>query len=75
MLFWINDMPDFADQAVFLDESPITPDTASLAYMESLRAQGVKVLAPAIWKMLTLNGRGDIVPSDYARMHALPVST
>ncbi|HCL41889.1 MAG TPA: glycerophosphodiester phosphodiesterase, partial [Pseudomonas sp.] len=29
-------------------------------------AQGVKVLAPAIWKMLTLNGRGDIVPSDYA---------
>ncbi|MAD00287.1 glycerophosphodiester phosphodiesterase [Pseudomonas abyssi] len=66
VLFWINEMPAFADQAVFLDESPITPDTASLAYMESLRTQGVKVLAPAIWKMLTLNGRGDIVPSEYA---------
>lgn len=66
VLFWINEMPDFADQAVFLDESPITADTASLAYMESLRAQGVKVLAPAIWKMLTLDGRGEIVPSEYA---------
>ncbi|SDS10846.1 glycerophosphoryl diester phosphodiesterase [Halopseudomonas xinjiangensis] len=66
VLFWINETPEFASQAVFLDESPITPDTSSLAYMEELRAQGVQVLAPAIWKMLTLNGRGDIVPSEYA---------
>jgi len=64
--FWINEMPDFADQAVFLDESPITPETSSLAYMEGLYAQGVRVLAPAIWKMLTLDGRGEIVPSEYA---------
>lgn len=64
--FWINEMPDFADQAVFLDESPITPETSSLAYMEELRAQGVRILAPAIWKMLTLNSQGEIVPSEYA---------
>jgi glycerophosphoryl diester phosphodiesterase len=64
--FWINEMPDFADQAVFLDESPITPETSSLAYMEELHAQGVRILAPAIWKMLTLDGHGEIVPSEYA---------
>lgn len=66
VLFWINETPEFASQAVFLDESPLTPDTTSLAYMESLRAQGVQVIAPAIWKMLTLDGRGEIVPSEYA---------
>lgn len=66
VLFWINETPEFARQAVFLDESPLTPDSTSLAYMESLRAQGVQVIAPAIWKMLTLDGRGDIVPSEYA---------
>lgn len=66
VIFWINEMPEFAEQAVFLDESPITPETSSLAYMEGLHAQGVRVLAPAIWKMLTLDGRGEIVPSEYA---------
>ena len=34
--------------------------------MEELRAQGVRVLAPAIWKLITLDGRGEIVPSEYA---------
>lgn len=67
VLFWINETPEFGRQAVFLDESPITPETSSLAYMESLRAQGVNVLAPAIWKMLTLNGHQEIVPSEYAQ--------
>lgn len=66
VIFWINEMPEFAEQAVLLDESPITPETSSLAYMEGLHAQGVRVLAPAIWKMLTLDGRGEIVPSEYA---------
>lgn len=66
VLFWVNETPRFGRQAVFLDESPITPETASLAYMENLRAQGVNVLAPAIWKMLALNGHQEIVPSEYA---------
>jgi len=66
VLFWINETPEFGSQAVFLDESAISPGTSSLAYMEDLRAQGVRILAPAIWKMLTLDGSGDIVPSEYA---------
>ncbi|MAL99024.1 MAG: glycerophosphodiester phosphodiesterase [Alteromonadaceae bacterium] len=67
VLFWINQMPEFGRQAVFLDESPLTPETSSLAYMESVKAQGVNVLAPALWKMLTLDAHDQIVPSDYAR--------
>ncbi|QIB51974.1 glycerophosphodiester phosphodiesterase family protein [Pseudomonas sp. OIL-1] len=67
VLFWINETPDFARQAVFLDETPHTAETTSLAYMESLRAKGVRILAPAIWKMLALDGGGQIVPSEYAQ--------
>ncbi|QJD60760.1 glycerophosphodiester phosphodiesterase [Pseudomonas sp. gcc21] len=67
VLFWINETPDFARQAVFLDEAPHTAETTSLAYMESLHARGVRILAPAIWKMLTLDGAGEIVPSEYAQ--------
>ncbi|PHQ13886.1 glycerophosphodiester phosphodiesterase family protein [Marinobacter profundi] len=66
VLFWVNEMPRFGRQAVFLDESAHTPENSSLAFMESLKAQGVNILAPAIWKMLTLDGHQQIVPSDYA---------
>ena len=67
VLFWVNEMPEFGQQAVFLDEEPHTPQNTSLAYMQDLKAQGVQVLAPAIWKMLTLDGHQQIVPSDYAK--------
>lgn len=66
VLFWINDMPRFGKQAVFLDQEPITAENSSLARMERLSAQGVNILAPALWKMLTLDGHQQIVPSEYA---------
>ncbi|KAA1171475.1 glycerophosphodiester phosphodiesterase [Marinobacter salinexigens] len=66
VLFWVNETPRFGRQAVFLDQDSHTPENTSLAYMESLKAQGVNILAPAIWKMLTLNSYGEIVPSEYA---------
>ncbi|MFC4259983.1 glycerophosphodiester phosphodiesterase family protein [Marinobacter lacisalsi] len=66
VLFWVNETPAFGQQAVFLDQEAITPETSSLAYMEDLKARGVNILAPALWKMLTLNGHQEIVPSEYA---------
>ena len=66
VLYWVNETPRFGKQAVFLDQEPITPDNTSLAFMENLKARGVNILAPAIWKMLTLDGHGEIVPSEYA---------
>lgn len=67
VLFWVNETPRFGRQAVFLDEAAHTDDNSSLAYMEGLKKQGVNILAPAIWKMLTLNSHQEIVPSEYAR--------
>jgi len=66
VLFWINETPRFGRQAVFLDQSAPTSKNTSLAYMESLKARGVNILAPALWKMLTLDSYGEIVPSEYA---------
>lgn len=66
VIFWVSEMPEFGKQAVFLDEDDHTAENVSLEYMESLVQQGVPVLAPAIWKMLTLNSNNEIVPSEYA---------
>lgn len=66
VLFWVNETPRFGRQAVFLDQAEITPENSSLAYMESLKARGVNILAPALWKMLTLDSYGEMVPSEYA---------
>ncbi|MBW4934785.1 glycerophosphodiester phosphodiesterase family protein [Marinobacter sp. F4206] len=66
VLFWVNETPRYGEQAVFLDQAAPNRENTSLAYMESLKAQGVNILAPALWKMLALNGHEEIVPSEYA---------
>lgn len=66
VVFWVNQMPEFGNQAVFLDEKPNDPANVSMAYTEDLTRQGVPILAPALWKMLTLDGNQKIVPSEYA---------
>jgi len=66
VVFWVNQLPEFGRQAVFLDEKSNDPENVSMAYMESLTQKGVPILAPALWKMLTLNSHQEIVPSEYA---------
>ncbi|TGN38293.1 glycerophosphodiester phosphodiesterase family protein [Marinobacter confluentis] len=66
VLFWVNETPEFGRQAVFLDQEELMPETSSLQYMENLESRGVNIIAPALWKMLTLDDNGDIVPSAYA---------
>ena len=58
VVFWVNETPEFGKQAVFLDESDLTKATSSRAYMNELKAEGINILAPALWKMLTLNKNG-----------------
>jgi glycerophosphoryl diester phosphodiesterase len=66
--YWVKNNPDFAEQAVFLDDRMYTDKTfkASLANMTALADSGVKIIAPPIYALLALNEKGDIVPSDYA---------
>ncbi|PCC99356.1 glycerophosphodiester phosphodiesterase family protein [Halopseudomonas pelagia] len=67
VLFWIDQFPAFGRQAVYLDDRALTDESASLDYMTDLKAQGVAILAPALWKLLSLDDQQRIVPSEYAR--------
>ncbi|MBQ4798145.1 glycerophosphodiester phosphodiesterase [Pseudoalteromonas sp. MMG006] len=70
--YWINNNPDLANQSVYLDGrdseagfDPSNPDTWQPS-MEELVTDGVKILAPPIWMMLSIDNNNKIVPSQYA---------
>ncbi len=72
VLYWIENEPEFGAQAVYLiDDSSIEgldgmdPSTWGFTPAE-LKEQGVNYVAPAIPFLLTLNGAGDMVPSELA---------
>lgn len=68
--YWIENEPAFGKQAVFLDARPYEDPNfvPSLADFESLRAQGVKIVAPPMPTLLTVNSEKEIVPSEYAKL-------
>ncbi len=72
VLYWIKAEPAFGDQAVFLDGryDDETFDVADPATwtpsMQELADQGVKIIAPPMWMLVTLDADGRIVPSVYA---------
>jgi glycerophosphoryl diester phosphodiesterase len=73
ILYWVKTEPDFGAQAVFLEEryekqglDPNKPETWKPS-MAELKWSGVRILAPPIWAMLTLNDKKEIIPSEYAK--------
>jgi glycerophosphoryl diester phosphodiesterase len=74
VLYWIQNEPSFGMQAVFLDDRyetmtpPLDPNDPSTwkPTMAELVAQGIKIIAPPMWVLLTAEN-GAIVPSRYAR--------
>ena len=70
--YWINNAPEFADQAVYLDgrynSRRFNPAKASSwkPGMKSLAKSGVKIIAPPIWVLVHPSKDGRIVPSNYA---------
>ncbi|WP_338353290.1 glycerophosphodiester phosphodiesterase family protein [Thalassolituus oleivorans] len=65
ILYWNQNEPWFARQAVYLDGSEDA--STSLEQMQQWKADGMKVLAPPMWMLLDVNENGDIVPSQYAK--------
>ena len=72
VLYWIKAEPAFGEQAVYLDgryddESFDVADPATWKPgMQALADQGVKIIAPPMWMLVTLDADGKIVPSVYA---------
>jgi len=73
ILYWVKTEPDFGAQAVYLEDryekqglDPGKPETWKPS-MAELKSSGVRILAPPIWTMLTLNDKKEIAPSEYAK--------
>ncbi len=73
VLYWIKADPEFGAQAVYLDDrydtlegfDPMKPETFKPT-MQELADQGVKIVAPPTYMLVTLED-GKIVPSPYAK--------
>ncbi|RPA56105.1 glycerophosphodiester phosphodiesterase [Shewanella vesiculosa] len=70
--YWIANAPEFAEQAVYLDGrdelagfDPQNSATWSPS-MDALAADGVKIIAPPLWMLVTLDNNKAIIPSEYA---------
>lgn len=73
VLYWLKNEPQFGKQGVYLDDryNVKTFDTGDPATwsptMAELFSQNVRIIAPPIWMLITVNGKGDIVASEYAK--------
>lgn len=70
ILYWIKNEPRFGKQAVYLDSIDPTASPAiprmTLSELKQLKKQGVQIIAPPLWALLTVNDAGDVLPSEYA---------
>ncbi len=65
--YWIKHEPAFGKQAVALEDLNLPTDMpAARARLSPLAADGVKIVAPPTWALITLDANNKIIPSDYA---------
>ncbi len=75
--YWLKNTPDFGKQAVYLiDDSNETangktfdkndPTTWKHSPAE-LKRMGVNIIAPATWLLVSSDGNGNLIPSEYAK--------
>ena len=57
--------PAFGRQAVYLDDASVPARSAGGGGAQELRSQGIRIVAPPMWALLTTQN-GKIVPSRYA---------
>ena len=65
--YWIAKEPAFGKQAVYLDDANVVADLPGYSELVAYKAQGINVVAPPIFALLTTNSSGEIIPSQYAR--------
>lgn len=71
IFYWIDNTPEFGQQAVYLDERadtiPLVGYELAVASLPGLAERGVKIIAPSIYQLITAdNTTQEIVPSSYA---------
>jgi glycerophosphoryl diester phosphodiesterase len=67
VLYWLAHEPAFGKQAVSLEDLNTPADVvAATARIPQLVAQGVQIVAPPTWALVTLDANNKMIPSDYA---------
>ncbi|MBE0437281.1 MAG: glycerophosphodiester phosphodiesterase [Methylomicrobium sp.] len=67
VLYWIDNEPKFGRKAVFLENLNTEDDlSGAISRLPLLVHEGVNIVAPPLWALVTLNAKNQIVPSDYA---------
>lgn len=70
IFYWIDNTPEFGQQAVYLDERADKSSSGyevAVASLPGLAERGVKIIAPSIYQLITAdNATQEIVPSSYA---------
>lgn len=67
VLYWIANERAFGRQAVYLDDANTVADLPGFAELADYKAQGINIVAPPVFALLSTDGSGNIVPSTYAR--------
>jgi glycerophosphoryl diester phosphodiesterase len=66
ILYWVQNEPAFGRQAVYLDSANTVAELPSAAQLAAYRAQGIRIVAPPLFALLTADGNGTLLPSQYA---------
>ena len=68
ILYWLAKERAFGRQAVYLDDRVDREGglESAVGQMPELARRGVRIIAPPIWALITLDSAGQIVASDYA---------
>jgi glycerophosphoryl diester phosphodiesterase len=67
VLYWVKHEPAYGRQAVYLDDANVPADVPTAEQLKAYRAQGIRIVAPPLWVLLTADTSGNILPSAYAR--------
>ena len=67
VLYWVQREPAFGKQAVYLDDANTVANLPSFGELQSYRRQGIRIWAPPLFALLSLNAQGEIVPSQAAK--------
>lgn len=72
--YWVANAPEFAKQAVFLDDRydynsafDLQNSATWSPSMADLKTQGVEIIAPPLWVLVALDADKKIIPSEYAK--------
>ncbi|MDP1649812.1 MAG: glycerophosphodiester phosphodiesterase family protein [Rubrivivax sp.] len=66
VLYWVHNEPAFGRQAVYLDDANTVADLPGAAELAGYRAQGIRIVAPPTFALLSADANGNILPSQYA---------